>query len=88
MDELKRKYEAASIEAEVYKALYEEAVGAKVDVEKDMSKLIIDNKVLLNENETLRKEKAELEAQIIEIAQGKRAVDYGPMTDSAAKGEI
>ena len=87
MEELKRKYEAACIEAEVYKSLYEEAAGAKVDVEKDMSKVIIDNKVLLNENETLRKEKAELEAQIIEIAQSKN-VEREPMTDPAAKGEM
>ena len=88
MDELKRKYEAASIEAEVYKSLYEEAVGAKVDVEKDMSKLSIDNKVLLNENETLFKENQELEAQLLEIAQSRITVDYGPMTDPAGKGVL
>ena len=87
MEELKRKYEAACIEAEVYKSLYEEAVGAKVDVEKDMSKLIIDNKVLLNENETLFKENQELEAQLLEIAQSKN-VEREPMTDPAAKGEM
>ena len=87
MDELKRKYEAASIEAEVYKSLYEEAVGAKVDVEKDMSKLIIDNKVLLNENETLFKENQGREAQLLEIAQSKN-VEREPMTDPAGKGVL
>lgn len=87
MDELKRKYEAASIEAEAYKSLYEEAVGAKVDVEKDMSKLIIDNKVLLNENETLFRENQELEAQLLEIAQSKN-VEREPMTDPAGKGVL
>lgn len=88
MEELKRKYEAVCIEAEVYKSLYEEAVGAKVDVEKDISRLIIENKVLLNENETLKNERDELESQITELAQSKRAVDYGPMTDSAGKGVL
>lgn len=87
MDELKRKYEAASIEAEVYKSLYEEAVGAKVDIEKDMSKLIIDNKVLLNENETLFKENQELEAQLLEMAQSKN-VEREPMTDPAGKSVL
>ena len=52
-----------------------------------MSKLIIDNKVLLNENETLFRENQELEAQLLEIAQSKN-VEREPMTDPAGKGVL
>ncbi len=48
----------------------------------------MDIDVMEDENRKLQNKINELEAQIIEIAQGKRAVDYGPMTDSAGKGVL
>lgn len=54
----------------------------------ELQSTYMDIDVMEDENRKLQNKINELEAQIIEIAQGKRAVDYGPMTDSAAKGEI
>ena len=48
----------------------------------------MDIDVLENENTNLQHKIDELEAQLLEIAQSKITVDYGPMTDPAGKGVL
>lgn len=50
----------------------------------ELQSTYMDIDVMEDENRKLQNKINELEAQIIEIAQGKRTVDYGPMTDTAA----
>lgn len=48
----------------------------------------MDIDVLENENTNLQHKVDELEAQLLEMAQSKITVDYGPMTDPAGKGVL
>lgn len=86
--EQKRKYEIASLEASAFKKWWLEEAGKRVDAEKEIKEKSVYIDVLEDENEQLRKERDELEAQMLELAQSQIAVDYGPMTDSAGKGVL
>lgn len=48
----------------------------------------MDIDVLENKNTNLQHKIDELEAQLLEMAQSKITVDYGPMTDPAGKGVL
>lgn len=54
----------------------------------EVRSLYMDIDVLENENTNLQHKIDELEAQLLEIAQSKITVDYGPMTDPAGKGVL
>lgn len=54
----------------------------------ELQSTYMDIDVMEEENNRLQRRIDELESQITELAQSKRAVDYGPMTDSAGKGVL